>query len=87
MNGSLLMRSASVLASVAALAAIAAPADAKRRHCDKNYKGVCLKPNAYDYDCAGGSGDGPYYVNRAVRIVGYDHYRLDSDHDGWGCED
>jgi hypothetical protein len=60
-------------------------ADAKRKRCHPSYKGACLKPNAYDYDCAGGSGDGPYYTGK-VRIVGPDVYRLDADGDGWGCE-
>ncbi len=59
---------------------------AKRRHCDKNYSGRCLRPNVSDYDCAGGSGNGPYYVRGPVYVVGSDHYRLDSDGDGVGCE-
>lgn len=59
---------------------------AKKRNCDRNYKGRCLRPNASDYDCAGGSGNGPYYVSGPLRVVGTDHYRLDSDHDGIACE-
>lgn len=59
---------------------------AKRRHCDKNYSGRCLRPNVSDYDCAGGSGNGPYYVRGPVYVVGSDHYGLDSDGDGVGCE-
>jgi hypothetical protein len=57
-----------------------------KRKCDPNYKGRCLKPNVSDYDCAGGSGDGPYYVAGPFRVVGRDHYRLDADHDGIACE-
>jgi hypothetical protein len=57
-----------------------------KRHCDPNYRGRCLKPNVSDYDCAGGSGNGPYYVSGPFTVVGYDHYRLDSDHDGIACE-
>jgi hypothetical protein len=65
----------------------AAPATAvTKRKCDPNYKGRCLKPNVSDYDCAGGSGDGPYYVSGPFRVVGRDHYRLDADHDGIACE-
>jgi hypothetical protein len=52
--------------------------------CNMNYSG-CLKPNATDYDCAGGSGNGPYYTGR-VQVLGYDEYGLDKDGDGWGCE-
>lgn len=52
--------------------------------CNQNYSG-CLNANASDYDCAGGSGNGPYYTGR-VRVLGYDEYDLDRDGDGWGCE-
>jgi hypothetical protein len=55
-------------------------------NCDPNYAGQCLDPNAYDYDCGGGSGDGPKYVYGTVRVVGYDHFGLDRDGDGYGCE-
>jgi hypothetical protein len=40
---------------------------------------------APDYDCAGGSGNGPKYTGR-VRVVGPDHYDLDADGDGYACE-
>ncbi len=45
----------------------------------------CLDPNAYDYDCEGGSGDGPNYTGQ-VTVTGSDDYDLDSDGDGTGCE-
>ena len=54
--------------------------------CDPNYKGACLKPNVSDYDCAGGSGDGPYYAEGPFQSVGSDPYGLDRDHDGIACE-
>ena len=54
--------------------------------CDPNYKGACLDPNASDYDCAGGGGDGPKYVARPLTVVGDDHFRLDRDGDGTACE-
>jgi hypothetical protein len=44
----------------------------------------CLPP-ASDYDCSGGSGDGPEYTG-TVRVTGSDPYGLDADHDGFGCE-
>lgn len=53
--------------------------------CHPSYSGVCLNPNASDYDCAGGSGNGPYYTGK-VRVVGPDVFGLDRDGDGWGCE-
>ena len=53
--------------------------------CDPNRRG-CV-PIASDVDCAGGSGNGPAYLDTAVRITGVDIYDLDRDGDGWGCED
>jgi hypothetical protein len=53
--------------------------------CDPNYEGACLDPNAYDYDCEGGSGDGPEYTG-PVEVVGDDPYDLDRDGDGVGCD-
>jgi hypothetical protein len=54
-------------------------------NCDPNYEGACLDPNSPDYDCEGGSGDGPDYTG-AVTVVGDDHFRLDRDGDGSACE-
>jgi len=53
--------------------------------CHPSYEGACLDPNAFDYDCAGGSGNGPLYTCR-VRVVGPDVFGLDRDKDGVGCE-
>ena len=53
--------------------------------CHLSYSGRCLDPDASDYDCAGGSGNGPYYTGK-VRVVGPDVFGLDRDKDGWGCE-
>src|SRR4051812_3020097 len=53
--------------------------------CDPNYAGACLDPNASDYDCEGGSGNGPKYTG-AVRVVGDDPFGLDRDGDGYACE-
>lgn len=58
---------------------------AKADECDPNYTGACV-PIASDVDCRSGSGNGPAYVTGPVRVVGRDIYRLDSDHDGIGCE-
>ncbi|WP_144121727.1 G5 domain-containing protein [Catellatospora sichuanensis] len=58
----------------------------KKPSCDPNYSGACV-PIAFDVDCAGGSGDGPAYVEGPVYVIGNDHYRLDgNDNDGIGCE-
>jgi hypothetical protein len=53
--------------------------------CDPNYTGACLDPSSPDYDCAGGGGNGPDYTG-TVRVVGDDHFGLDADGDGVGCE-
>jgi endonuclease YncB( thermonuclease family) len=45
----------------------------------------CIPPGS-DVDCAGGSGNGPRYTG-PVRVYGSDPYGLDSDNDGYGCED
>jgi hypothetical protein len=53
--------------------------------CDPNYSGACV-PIASDVDCAGGSGDGPAYVQGPVTVIGKDIYGLDRDGNGVGCE-
>jgi hypothetical protein len=55
------------------------------RQCDPNYSGACV-PIASDVDCAGGSGNGPAYVQGPVRVVGTDIYGLDRDGDGTACD-
>lgn len=54
-------------------------------NCHPSYAGACLDPNASDYDCAGGSGNGPLYTG-PVQVVGPDVFDLDRDGDGYGCE-
>jgi resuscitation-promoting factor RpfB len=53
--------------------------------CDPNYGGACV-PIASDVDCAGGSGDGPAYVQGPVTVIGSDLYDLDRDGDGIACD-
>ncbi|MEV6374804.1 G5 domain-containing protein [Micromonospora musae] len=55
------------------------------RSCDPNYSGVCV-PIASDVDCAGGSGDGPAYVDGPLQVIGSDIYDLDRDGDGIACD-
>jgi len=52
--------------------------------CHPSYSG-CLDSSVSDYDCLGGSGNGPRYTGR-VKVIGYDEFGLDRDGDGWGCE-
>jgi hypothetical protein len=54
--------------------------------CDPSYPDVCLDPAAEDYDCAGGSGNGPEYVEGPIRVRPPDPFDLDGEGDGWGCE-
>jgi hemolysin type calcium-binding protein len=43
-------------------------------------------PTGSDVDCAGGTGNGPRYVDGPVYVTGSDPYGLDADGDGVGCE-
>jgi hypothetical protein len=63
------------------------PPTAPPRNCDPSYPDVCLDPNASDYDCAGGSGNGPKYVEGPIQVRPPDPFDLDRDGDGVGCED
>ncbi len=56
------------------------------RNCDPSYPGVCLHDGIGDYDCAGGSGNGPNYVDGPIRVLPPDPFGLDRDGDGLGCE-
>lgn len=58
---------------------------AQAEPCDPNYSGACV-PIASDVDCAGGSGNGPAYVQGPVTVIGNDIYDLDRDGNGTGCE-
>ncbi len=53
-------------------------------NCDPNYSG-CV-PVASDVDCAGGSGNGPAYVDGPITVIGTDIYDLDRDGDGIACD-
>ncbi|NKZ07229.1 G5 domain-containing protein [Actinomadura latina] len=69
----------------APVARIIAVGTKRARDCDPNYSGACV-PIASDVDCAGGSGNGPGYVQGPVRVIGDDIYDLDRDGDGVGCD-
>lgn len=60
------------------------PPPPEPRSCTSGYN-PCLPP-APDYDCAGGSGDGPAYANGPIYVTGSDPYDLDSEGDGIACE-
>jgi len=64
---------------------VPAEASTAESECDPNYEGACLDPNASDYDCEGGSGNGPDYTGE-VRVTGVDEFGLDANGDGVGCE-
>jgi hypothetical protein len=44
----------------------------------------CIPPGP-DVDCAGGSGNGPRYVEGPIAVTGSDPYGLDGNGDGVGC--
>jgi hypothetical protein len=72
-------RPAAEAEAAAAAAVQPAPAD-----CHASYD-PCLDPDASDYDCEGGEGDGPEYTG-IVTVSGPDDYDLDRDGDGTGCD-
>ncbi|MGQ3191633.1 hypothetical protein [Neoaquamicrobium sediminum] len=65
---------------------LAAVHTARAEECDPNYENPPCVPIASDVDCAGGSGNGPAYVEGPVVVIGEDIYGLDRDNDGIGCE-
>ena len=65
----------------------AAPEPAEPQvQCDPSYPDVCIPVGAADYDCAGGSGNGPNYIAGPIRVLPPDPHGLDRDGNGWGCE-
>jgi resuscitation-promoting factor RpfB len=63
----------------------AKPAPQPTSNCTPGYSPCLVYHGGADYDCAGGTGDGPYYTG-PVRVTGSDPYGLDADGDGSGCE-
>ncbi len=59
---------------------------APARNCDPAYPDACLHDGIGDYDCAGGSGNGPNYVDGPIQVRSPDPFDLDRDSDGVGCE-
>jgi hypothetical protein len=60
------------------------PPASQQAPCHPSYT-PCIPDQGTDVDCAGGSGDGPRYVQGPVQVHGPDEYRLDNDGDGVGC--
>jgi hypothetical protein len=55
--------------------------------CHPSYKGTCIPPDVSDADCAGGSGNGPWFVQeKNISVVGPDPFDLDRDGNGVGCQ-
>jgi len=56
--------------------------------CTPGYRPCLIDHGGADYDCAGGSGDGPYWTAPGIvyDVSGSDPYGLDHDNDGRGCE-
>jgi hypothetical protein len=52
--------------------------------CEPGYS-PCLDSGVGDYDCEGGSGDGPNYTGE-VEVTGSDPFGLDRDGNGIGCQ-
>jgi cytoskeletal protein RodZ len=75
---------AAARAAAAAAAAAATPPTTSAPNCTPGYD-PCIPPGP-DVDCAGGTGNGPRYVQGPITVTGSDPYRLDADHNGIGCE-
>lgn len=60
-----------------------APEPPPSNDCTPGYD-PCIPPGS-DVDCAGGSGNGPRYVEGPVYVTGSDPYGLDGNHDGVAC--
>ena len=54
-------------------------------NCNPSYPDICLQDGIGDYDCAGGSGNGPNYIEGQFRVLPPDPFELDRDKDGIGC--
>lgn len=61
-----------------------------KARCEPSYPNVCIPIGSADYDCAGGSGNGPNYIQGPIQVrwdvPNPDPHGLDRDRDGWGCE-
>ncbi len=54
--------------------------------CDPAYPDTCLRVGIGDYDCTGGTRNGPNYIKGPIRVLPPDPFELDTDNDGNGCE-
>lgn len=57
-------------------------------NCDPSYPDAepCIPIGTADYDCAGGTGNGPNFIAGPIRVLPPDPHDLDRDGDGIGCE-
>jgi hypothetical protein len=64
------------------------PQPPPQQNCTSGYSPCLVYHGGADYDCYGGSGDGPYYTEPGVTytISGSDPYGLDGNDNGFGCE-
>jgi hypothetical protein len=62
------------------------PQTTTQSNCDPSYPDACLIDGIGDYDCEGGSGNGPNYIHGPVTVTGSDPFGLDADGNGIGCE-
>ncbi len=63
-----------------------APEQPLEQECDPSYPDVCIPVGADDYDCLGGTGDGPNYIEGPLQVLPPDPHGLDPDGDGTACE-
>lgn len=61
------------------------PAIEQKPVCHPSYS-ACLKPDAVDYDCEGGTGNGPLFVKGPLQVLGDDVFGLDRNGNLTACE-
>ncbi len=56
--------------------------------CNPHYAGTCIPQGVFDADCAGGGGDGPFFVQeKGFHVIGSDEFGLDPNNNGLGCDE
>ena len=80
------METAAIVGIAAVATGVAVVAACSNGCAAPSYRPASYYSRGPDYDCAGGGGDGPLFVQGPFRLTGPDIYGLDRDGDGIACE-
>lgn len=80
------METAAIIGIAAVATGVAVAAACSNGCAAPAYRPTNYYSSTTDYDCAGGGGDGPLFVQGPFRYTGPDIYGLDRDRDGIACE-